>query len=462
MTWVRFGIDDVEKSLGITVAPMDAVAVQWAQQQEAVRTKLVAAKPAMAEMSTSARVVAIKGAYASLVPYQAKIQVPTSADAEIARTQKVMDAALFPKFAWMTAEEACQPHADGGLAHVHLQSRLEAEWAELVVAKMVRRQAWMAAWDDALRQAYGGAAEGIEESTCSFHLLQNSGASGVQKRAYAVYGGLMAPRGEVVPAGKEERQRGPRREMGGHRWSQQQVRAQRLFFNVWYVGASELAGRSSVDLERTAVDWARVGLTTVGQLFEDGHPIPRWRFAARYGHRRVSMYDALRAVWPAGWYDAMRMRTVDEVGCVQVVSPIHPTLTDRAPTLLSKLTVADLYSRLLAKRWKWLVKFGEHRDARRLWETAVRPARAMRADVARIYTDLRHPAVPRHMSDWVMKNAVSADYVGPRYRARIGRKGMLRVRSVLGASSGTPQSTNSAAAGKYRRRGGCCWACGRE
>ena len=50
------------------------------------------------------------------------------------------------------------------------------------------------------------------------------------------------------------------------RWKREEVAGQRLFFNVWYRGATKLSGRSTAAVEREAVEWAAVGARTLADV----------------------------------------------------------------------------------------------------------------------------------------------------------------------------------------------------
>eukprot|EP00966_Prymnesium_polylepis_P332419 7387920-Prymnesium_polylepis.1 len=135
------------------------------------------------QMSTSARILTIKSAFASKLSYRAKMQAPAKADHIMKSTQQKLDYTLFGKGAYITYDLAHQPREDGGLGQIHMPSKLAAEWGALAIEMHRRDTHWGAMWRKELREVYGDLAEDIVTSTCSFHLFSNGKASEVQKRA---------------------------------------------------------------------------------------------------------------------------------------------------------------------------------------------------------------------------------------------------------------------------------------
>ena len=100
----------------------------------------------------------------------------------------------------MTKELSYQPVFNGGLGHIHLQSKMEAEWGALALSMVARTAAWHELWSEVLDDVYPGlqglAPGGLAGTTCAFHLLQEyEEATEVQRRAFAVLGRMQAPSG---------------------------------------------------------------------------------------------------------------------------------------------------------------------------------------------------------------------------------------------------------------------------
>ena len=109
------------------------------------------------ELCATARVTLTRGAYASRIPYQAGAQIPPQADAIrlIVATQRTFDQAVFGDFQFMTRLTARQPRRDGGISHIDLRRRLQAEWASLCVDMLRRTDSWHTYWWDGLERTYG-------------------------------------------------------------------------------------------------------------------------------------------------------------------------------------------------------------------------------------------------------------------------------------------------------------------
>ena len=54
----------------------------------------------------------------------------------------------------------------------------------------------------------------------------------------------------------------------GAPWTEDEVRKQRLFFNCWYREGTPLTGRSTLEVEKEAIAWAKIGLTKVGDVID--------------------------------------------------------------------------------------------------------------------------------------------------------------------------------------------------
>ena len=95
--WVKFGEEPLtEKALGIVVGTEAQVSAQWETLMGGVREECRERMRLLRrELGASARVHVVRGAYASKALYQAKVQVPRDADAQIEKAQAVFDRAIF-------------------------------------------------------------------------------------------------------------------------------------------------------------------------------------------------------------------------------------------------------------------------------------------------------------------------------------------------------------------------------
>ena len=127
MRWIDYGAEDMDVGLGIVVATEKKVERQWREDHEAVR-RLLRERMLMLQETTSpsARVQLVRGAYASLLPYKAQVQVSRVADVEIERTQQELNRAVFGDFPFITYASSYHDYEDGGIRQIHLHSRLEA------------------------------------------------------------------------------------------------------------------------------------------------------------------------------------------------------------------------------------------------------------------------------------------------------------------------------------------------
>jgi len=201
-TWVRFGEDAVEKTLGVSVGSENQVREQWSD-----------------------------------LFYEEQVQVPDTADEEIEKTQRVFDEAVFGITgkggrAFVRYSQSYQLWEDGGIDNIDLAKRMKAEWAALCVRMGGREDSWKGIWREAMDAVYHGIPR-LLEGNCSFHLFRRTDASPVQKRALAAWGSLPALRGRVMV--KNERA-----EIGAATWSMAHVEEQPLFFNPWYDKGTEL------------------------------------------------------------------------------------------------------------------------------------------------------------------------------------------------------------------------------
>ena len=96
---------------------------------------------------------------------------------------------------------------------------------------------------------------------------------------------------------------------------------------------------------------------------------------------------------------------------------------DQAPRALTpscwhaprKMGVAEVYEHLVRARWHTPTSFTNGHDGAKRWNSRSRPPEAWEDDLRAVYAGLRHPAVPRYISDRAYKAATGTELVGPRY-----------------------------------------------
>ena len=80
------------------------------------------------------------------------------------------------------------------------------------------------------------------------------------------------------------------------RWTREEVAEQRLFFNVWYRGATRLSGRSTAEVEREAVGWAAVGARTLADVSDARGLMSEEAFQRAFPSLRTSTYKEILVV----------------------------------------------------------------------------------------------------------------------------------------------------------------------
>ena len=81
---------------------------------------------------------------------------------------------------------------------------------------------------------------------------------------------------------------------------------QRLFFNVWYRGATKLSGRSNAAVEREAVEWAAVGARTLADVSDARGLLSEEAFQRKFPSLETGTYREILAEVPDAWKDLMR------------------------------------------------------------------------------------------------------------------------------------------------------------
>ena len=454
--WVRFGEEPLtEKALGIVVGTEEQVSEQWKVLMGGVREECRERMRLLRrELGATARVNVVRGAYASKALYQAKVQVPKDADAQMEETQGVFDRAVFGEpgdaFYFISRNTAYQHPRDGGLGQVHLKSKVRAEWAGLALSLAGREDTWKSVWLEEMKAIYGELADpGIVHTTCGFELFKgNTQASEVQRRALDAVASMPAPRGRV------RRQRlgdtgwlsiGEELGVEEGQWTVEEVRGQRIFFNVWFEGRTRLSGRSTRDVEEEAVAWAAEGVMRVGDLTDArGRMMSAEGFRAQFPTLRVSTYREALGDMPEAWQQ--RLAVGDEAGETSEVEqgkatgekkagkkeqPERPERVWRMAVVgwpetipgarpppekdVQTLGVGGVYDRLVAAMWEVPTTFRVEGDGTRIWRGEGLKIGRKGQDMRRVYESTVHAAVPRHMSDLAYKVATCTDYVGARF-----------------------------------------------
>ena len=384
----------------------------------------------------------------------AKVQVPREADAQIEQTQAVFDRAVFGEpgdaFYFVSRDMAYQHPRDGGLGQVHLKSKLRAEWAGLALSLAGREDTWKSVWLEELRAVYGELADpGIVHTTCGFELFKaHTQASEVQRRALDAVAALPAPRGRV------RRQRlgdtgwlsiGEELGVEEGKWTVEEVRGQRIFFNVWFEGRTRLSGRSTRDVEEEAVAWAAKGVVRIRDLADvRGRMMSAEGFRVRFPTLQGSTYRDILGDMPEAWQE--RLAIGDEAteahavgqeeatggrGAGKKEKPERPERVWRVAAVgwpetipgtrpppekdMQTLGIGGVYDRLVAAMWEVPTTFRMGGDGTRIWKGERLKAGRKGQDMRRVYESTVHAAVPRHMSDLAYKVATCTDYVGARF-----------------------------------------------
>ena len=378
------------------------------------------------------------------------MQVSTTADVELGKTQRVFDTALFGEggHCFSSRATAYQPGRDGGLGHINIAARMRAEWAQVAIQLAVSQEAWVEVWKEELRGVYGTLAEThLEKTTCSFLLFAEcEGASELQRRSMRALGGLPAPTIELMAtpgrrgAAGERAGGGAPRQPGrrsgrlpmfealvhGERedWGVEDVREQRLFFNPWHQAGTMLTGRSTIELEREAVRWAAGGLVTYGDLMDSDGVRDEATFELAFPGLSVEVLraamDEMLPAWVSAWHD----ETPSRHGRTELVKVAPVPTLDVEPEAfpLVGAKVKGLYAVIISQQWYMPSPFRDGNEGDRVWATKGRPRAGKLADIGKIVSEIQHPAVPRWMSDRVRMVATRSEFGGTKFAAQGGRR----------------------------------------
>ena len=211
-------------------------------------------------------------------------------------------------------------------------------------------------------------------------------------------------------------------------WSRDMVETQRLFFNTWYKGNTKLAGRSTREVEKEAVQWAGKGLTEIKNLLtREGKLILEVVFQRKYPDLSVETYrnikTEMRGAWHAVLGDSRRMSAEEGYTTYTTITPTK-MLVAKEPMRLKEreggdrhtpeLGVGDIYDTMIAGRWSMPRTFQTGHKGQMRWAEKQRDPGKYGNDIQKIYGALRHPGVPRWMSDTVHRMAADTEIVGDR------------------------------------------------
>ena len=220
----------------------------------------------------------------------------------------------------MTIPTAQQPFCDAGASHLHLERRMNAEWAHLVAQLMDgTTAAWKNIWWKRMRDVYGPLCDrDMPLSGCTYQLMRvDAGPSQVQQLALAAWGQLKRTPAQLVePEMTSRRQtaiqlaaydnepppvaqkvwKAGRRDLTGA-----QVGELRLWFNTALSDAStcRMHAPSTTSTEREALQWALDGLVRNRDAVEGRRMLSMREFTDRHGTLDRQLYLAMREGLPA-------------------------------------------------------------------------------------------------------------------------------------------------------------------
>ena len=330
-----------------------------------------------------------------------------------------------------------------------VQSRLKAEWASRAIGLLdTKGEPWKHMWWEELQATYGDlATPELLQGTCAFKKFgENKKASEMQRRALSALGELQPPQGErkekeedgegkkrVTGEGKKGRKKRKTREKTyleeaegfggiGVQWTREEVLGQRLFFNVWYKSNTRLTGRSTDEVEQAAIDWAGSGVITVKDVIDTGggRLLKPVEFKAKHANLDRRVYAELLREIPQEWKQALTRAGVAErePPMTRYLSGVARTLSDRPAVEIRRLGVKELYTRFVAERWKMPKCFEPGKDGDKVWGQKERAIEDRDKDLKRIFEAIRHPAVPRWMTDRSYKVATDSEFIGRRFHQK--------------------------------------------
>jgi hypothetical protein len=117
--WVRYGLDEADKNLGLRMGTTEQIAAQWGKMHrviEQLATDVTAGRRLAG--SVYARSALAKGAFASKMFHTFKMQAPCAATRTTVfrNIQKVINQLVFGKFFQIRTDTAQQPYKDGGVS----------------------------------------------------------------------------------------------------------------------------------------------------------------------------------------------------------------------------------------------------------------------------------------------------------------------------------------------------------
>ena len=155
--WVNWDANFSEKNLGIVPVPPSAVAKQWEERLKDVEHRCSTMREAGALRGLHARSRYVQAAIASRLYYACRIQVPPAKERNefLRKMQAAIDHAVFRaasradrrNYHSMKLTMLQQPYRDGGINHVNLALRMNANWAQFI-PRMLKKNAptWCNFW----------------------------------------------------------------------------------------------------------------------------------------------------------------------------------------------------------------------------------------------------------------------------------------------------------------------------
>ena len=155
--WVNWDANFSEKNLGIVPVPPSAVAKQWEERLKDVEHRCSTMREAGALRGLHARSRYVQAAIASRLYYACRIQVPPAKERNefLRKMQAAIDHAVFRaasradrrNYHSMKVTMLQQPYRDGGINHVNLALRMNANWAQFI-PRMLKKNAptWCNFW----------------------------------------------------------------------------------------------------------------------------------------------------------------------------------------------------------------------------------------------------------------------------------------------------------------------------
>ena len=203
---VRYGIDEADKNLGIRVGDDDQIAEQWyGKLRDMQQLAIDVAAGRRLGGSVYARSAIAKGAFGSKVYHSCRIQAPAPHLQRriLSKMQVILNKLVFGGYKGISMAQAHQDFCDGGVKHLDIAKRMQAEHAQIAQQLInADEAAWKNVWWHHLRKIYGALCDrDLLTGTCTFALLaQSRSPSNVQRAALVAWSRLhLVPVREEMP-----------------------------------------------------------------------------------------------------------------------------------------------------------------------------------------------------------------------------------------------------------------------